>query len=165
MCMRRRSWTAGLAACLAAFPAACLALALYAIPVTAGQVQVPVPRGVVYPGEVIGDAHLIEKPFQSEAVAGAAVFASRDGLVGKVAKQTLLPNAPISLSSVREPFAVKLGQPTVVVFQSGSLVISGTAVSLQQGAVGEVISLRNTDSGTTIRGVIQGDGTVRVGQP
>jgi flagellar basal body P-ring formation protein FlgA len=155
--IRRQSWTAGFAACLV--------LALGSWPAAAGQVQVPVPRGVVYPGEVIGDAHLIEKPFQAEAVAGAAVFATRDALIGKVAKQTLLPNAPISLGAVRDPFAVKVGQPTVVVFSADGLVISGTAVSLQQGAVGEVISLRNTDSGTTIRGVIQGDGTVRVGSP
>lgn len=159
--MRRRSWTAGVAARLAA----CLALALGAWPAVAGQVQVPVPRGVVYPGETISEAHLIEKPFQSEAIAGAAVFATREGLVGKVAKQTLLPNAPISFGAVREAFAVKLGQPTVVIFEAGSLVISATAVSLQSGAVGEMISLRNTDSGTTIRGVIQGDGTVRVGLP
>ena len=39
------------------------------------------------------------------------------------------------------------------------------ALSLQQGSIGETISLRNSDSGTTIRGVIQGDGTVRVGLP
>jgi flagella basal body P-ring formation protein FlgA len=57
------------------------------------------------------------------------------------------------------------GQPAVVVFRSGALMISSVAVPLQNGSSGEVISLRNTDSGTTIRGIVQADGTVRVGQP
>ena len=66
---------------------------------------------------------------------------------------------------MREPHAVKQGQPAVVIFQSGGLVISATAMPLQAGAVGEVISLRNIESGTTIRGVVHADGTVRVGGP
>ena len=50
-----------------------------------------------------------------------------------------------------------------MVFKSGPLVISGTAMPLQAGSVGETIALRNVDAGTTIRGVVQSDGTVRVG--
>ena len=154
--MRLRSWAAGLTAGFAlAFAAGPLA--------AAEQAQIPVPRAVIYPGELIGESQLIDRSYPSEAVMGASVFANRTGLVGKVAKQTLLPNAPIGIGAVREPFAVKVGQPTVVVFQSGGLTISATAMSLQPGAIGETISLRNNDSGTTIRGVIQGDGTVRVG--
>lgn len=156
MFMRSLSRVAGLAA---AFTLALVSAA------AAQQAEVPVPRAVIYPGDVVTEAHLIDRQIPAETVGGATVFANRDGLVGKVAKQTLLPNAPISVSAVREPFAVKQGQPTVVVFEAGALVISGTATSLQPGAIGDTISLRNTDSGTTIRGVIQGDGTVRVGLP
>jgi flagella basal body P-ring formation protein FlgA len=86
-------------------------------------------------------------------------------LVGKVSRQTLLPNQPVPASSMRDPFAVQQGQPAVVYFQAGALVISATAVPLQAGSAGQVISLRNNDSGTTIRGVVQADGTVRVGMP
>jgi flagella basal body P-ring formation protein FlgA len=60
---------------------------------------------------------------------------------------------------------VQQGQPAVVIFQSGGLIISGTAVALQAGSIGDVIGLRNTDSGTTIRGKVQPDGSVRVGVP
>lgn len=158
MFMRLRSWAAGLTASFA------LALGASA-PAVAEPAQVPMPRAVIYPGNVIGDGDLIDRILPAGAEKGASVFMDRSGLVGKVAKQTLLPNAPIATGAVREPFAVKQGQPTVVVFQSGGLTISGTALSLQQGSIGETISLRNSDSGTTIRGVIQGDGTVRVGLP
>jgi len=156
--MRLRSWAAGLTAGFALAFAADLAGA-------AEQAQIPVPRAVIYPGELIGESQLTDRDYPTDAVMGASVFANRTGLVGKVAKQTLLPNAPIGIGAVREPFVVKLGQPTVVVFQAGTLTILGTAVSLQSGAIGETISLRNGESGTTIRGIIQGDGTVRVGLP
>ncbi|MDQ8699084.1 flagellar basal body P-ring formation chaperone FlgA [Hyphomicrobium sp. LHD-15] len=121
----------------------------------------PVPRVTIYPGDAINDAMLIEQEFRGADVKGYAV--SRDMLVGKVSRQTLLPNRPIAQTAIREPFAIKQGEPAVVVFISGGLVISGTAIPLQAGAAGEIISLRNTESGTTIRGKVQADGTVRVG--
>jgi flagella basal body P-ring formation protein FlgA len=51
------------------------------------------------------------------------------------------------------------------VFSEGPLTISGLAVALQSGGVGDVLSLRNVDSGTVIRGTVQGDGSVRIAGP
>jgi flagella basal body P-ring formation protein FlgA len=130
-------------------------------PAMAGDFVLPVPRATIYPGDVITDAMIIDQAFRGEDASG--YLASREGLVGKVSRQTLLPKRPITPNAVREPFAIKQGEPAVVVFISGGLVISGTAIPLQPGSTGEVISLRNTESGTTIRGKVQADGTVRVG--
>jgi flagella basal body P-ring formation protein FlgA len=124
-----------------------------------------VPRTTIYPGEVITDSMLFDKTFRGKEFEGPGFAATREALIGKVARTTLLPKVPVSSAGVREPFAVQQGQPAVVIFRSGALVISATAVSLQAGATGDVISLRNTDSGTTIRGTVQADGTVRVGTP
>jgi flagella basal body P-ring formation protein FlgA len=124
----------------------------------------PVPRVTIYPGDTITNELIVDKPFPGpdDAIVG---YLGREGLVGKVSRQTLLPGQPIPPNAVREPYLIKQGQAALVVFQSGSLVISTSAVPLQPGSVGESISLRNPDSGTTIRGVIQADGTVRVGMP
>lgn len=123
---------------------------------------VPMPRVTIYPNDTITDEMLADRELADDNQKHA-VFMSREGLVGKVSKQTLLPNAPIAVNAMREPFAIKLGHPAVVIFKSGGLVISGTAVPLQTGFVGETIALRNAESNTTIRGVVQPDGTVRVG--
>lgn len=125
----------------------------------------PVPRVTIYPGDVITEQMLSDRSFFGEDYEGAGYAATRDQLIGRVARQTLLPHQPIAGTGVREPHAVLQGQPAVVVFKSGPLIISATALPLQAGSAGEVISLRNTDSGTTIRGVVQADGTVRVGLP
>jgi flagella basal body P-ring formation protein FlgA len=131
----------------------------------AREVVLPVPRVTIYPGNVITEEMLVDKAFRGKHANVQGVATTREMLVGKVARGTLLPNVPVAAGGVREPFAVQQGQPAVVIFKSGGLVISATAVSLQAGSAGDVISLRNTDSGTTIRGVVQADGTVRVGMP
>lgn len=125
----------------------------------------PVPRVTIYPGDIITEDMLSERPFFGSDYEGPGFAATRDALVGRVARQTLLPHLPVAATGVREPHAVVQGRPAVVIFQSGALIISATAMPLQAGSAGQVISLRNTDSGTTIRGVVQEDGTVRVGLP
>lgn len=147
---------------------ACAALLLALVPVSAAfarEVVLPVPRTVIYPGNVITDDMLTERVFRGPEFEGPGVVAAREALVGQVARTTLLPNLPVAPSGVRSPFTVQQGQPAVVIFQSGGLIISGTAVALQAGSTGDVIGLRNTDSGTTIRGKVQPDGSVRVGVP
>ena len=52
-----------------------------------------------------------------------------------------------------------------VVFQAGNLTITGQAIALQGGRVGDFLSLRNADSGKVIKGIVQADGTVRVSDP
>ena len=141
------------------------ALSAPVLPAAARDVVLPVPRVTIYPGNVITEQMLVDKAFRGKSANVQGVATTRDMLVGKVARGTLLPNVPVAAGGVREPFAVQQGQPAVVIFKADGLVISATAVSLQAGSAGDVISLRNTDSGTTIRGVVQADGTVRVGLP
>lgn len=140
-------------------------LALPTRPALALDLVLPVPRTTVYPGNVITEDMLVDRAFRGSDYTGPGYVATRETVVGKVARQTLLPNTPIALGGIRDPFTVQQGQPTVVIFQSGGLLISGTATSLQSGSTGQVISLRNVDSGMTIRGVVQPNGTVRVGTP
>jgi flagella basal body P-ring formation protein FlgA len=132
---------------------------------TAREAALPVPRMTVYPGTAITQDMLAVRTFRGKDFDAAGYAAAPEDVIGKVARKTLLPNVPISTAGVRDPFTVVQGQPAVVVFRSGALMISSVAVPLQNGSSGEVISLRNTDSGTTIRGIVQADGTVRVGQP
>jgi flagella basal body P-ring formation protein FlgA len=163
-----RLWQRGAALRLVAAPLAGVVLVAWlqsTAAVAQEAVVYPVPRSTLYPGTVITDDMLVDLEFRDPDLQGPGYLASRELLVGKVARQTLLPNTPVALGGVREPFAVKQGQAAVVIFQAGALIISATAIPLQPGSAGEVISLRNTDSGTTIRGVVQADGTVRVGMP
>ena len=54
------------------------------------------------------------------------------------------------------------GAEVRLVYVDGGLVIVTTGAALQDGGVGEVIKIRNSDSGVTVSGQVQADGTVQV---
>lgn len=131
----------------------------------AAGIEVPVPRVTVYPGTVIEAAMLGERAFRLSPAAQESTISSREALVGKVARQTLLPGRPITTGSIREPYAVTQGEAALVVFQSGALTITINGLALQSGAVGDAVSVRNVDSGRLIKGTVGADGAVHVGDP
>ena len=143
----------------------CVAAALSVAPVLAAANAVfPVPAVTIYPGDTIRDSYLVDRDFAGNPLAPrGGVIDSRVALVGKLARRTLLPGVPIPLNAITEPNAIANGTRVRVVFHQDGLMIETYAVALQAGTVGEAISIRNPDSGMTISGVVQVDGSVRVG--
>jgi flagella basal body P-ring formation protein FlgA len=121
----------------------------------------PTPKVVIYPGEVIRDDMLADRP--AETAMGAGPFAeTRSAAIGKMARRTLLPGAAIPLAGLDNPRLVANGAEVRLVYAEGGLTIVATGAALQDGGAGDVIRVRNSDSGVTVSGAIQPDGTVRV---
>ena len=127
----------------------------------AGQ-SIPVPLVTIYPGDVIRDSMLTERDLPPDFAGRAITILDPDRIVGKTARRTLLPGLPISTNAVGEPKIVTTGAMVRVVFIEGDLTISTYASALQSGSVGDVIPVRNLESGLTISGTIESDGSVRV---
>jgi len=143
---------------------AALALALLgpALPATANEV-VLIPSRVIYPGETISLAALKAVTLLPGRHRPDAVATTEQDLDGKVAKRTLLPGRYIPAAAVREAWLVEQGAPVQVYFIAGGLSISATAVTLQPGAAGDLVKVRNIDSGKVFSGTVMADGTIRVG--
>ncbi len=156
----RQTWAAGLARVLLA-----LSLLLAAQPAPAAELELPVPRLTLYPGDVIGDDQIVERAFVAHTVARSTIHEAREALIGKVARRTLLPGQPIPINGVRDPYVVTQGKNALVVFEEGGLTITTNAMALQNGGVGDLVSLRNVDSGTIIKGTVASNGTVRLAGP
>ncbi len=123
---------------------------------------IPVPVVTIYPGDVIRDGMLTERELPDDFAGRSVAILERSGLVGKTARRTLLPGLPVTTNAVGEPKAVTTGAMVRVVFIEGGLTISTYASALQSGAVGDVIPVRNLESGLTVSGTIESDGSVRV---
>jgi flagellar basal body P-ring formation protein FlgA len=145
--------------------ASLIAVSCAAAPGRAGEgYLLPVPNITIYPGDTIKETWLVDRDFSSNTAAKrGAVIEQRAEIVGKLARRTLLPGVPIPMNAVIEPRAVANGGKVRVVFVQDGLEISTYATALQPGSIGEVISVRNLDSGLTISGIVQSDGSVRVG--
>jgi flagella basal body P-ring formation protein FlgA len=134
-------------------------------PVRAAELELPVPRVTIYPGDAISDEQLTQRAFIAHTVARSTVHETREGLIGKVARRTLLPGQPIPVNGIRDPYVVTQGKTAVVVFEAGGLTITTNAMALQNGGIGDVVSLKNVDSGIIIKGTVAPDGTVRLAAP
>jgi flagella basal body P-ring formation protein FlgA len=141
---------------------AALALLACALPARAQEV-VLIPNRVIYPGEAIDLAVLREVTLKPGRVVPPAVAFRVPELEGKVAKRTLLPGRYIPTNAIREAWLVEQGASVQVMFISGGLTISATAVTLQPGAAGDFVRVRNIDSGKIFSGTVMADGSIRVG--
>ncbi len=128
-----------------------------------GEILLPVPTMTLYPGDLITDAHIVERPFRTGVRMPLAAIENRLAVVGKVARRTLLPGQPIPSNGIDDQKVVRRGVPTQVVFRENGLLITGIVEPMQAGAVNELVKARNPDSGLTVVGVVQADGTIRVG--
>jgi flagella basal body P-ring formation protein FlgA len=147
------------------FIAGAVVCLFFAVSAQAAEVRVPVPRVTIYPGQVIAKDMLADATVETTAALPASTVTSSDGLVGKVARQTLLPNRTVDQSAVRDTYLIKQGQSAIMVFQSGALTITSAGLALQSGGAGDMVSVRNVDSGRIINGTIGADGSVHVGDP
>jgi len=134
------------------------ALVASAVPAQAGARRIVVPTQVIYPGDLITDAMLNDAPEPNGDLAG--VLVERSQVLGKVARRTLLPGKTILAIAVEEPRAVSMGGLVQLVYDKDGLNIVTTAQALQNGYVGQVVQVRNIESGIVVSGAIRADGSV-----
>lgn len=126
------------------------------------QEMVVVPTRVIYPGETVTADSLQEVPLRRQLRNASSIAMLPGQIEGRVARRTLLPGRLIGLSAVRNAYLVETGTPVQVRFVHGALEISISGVPLQAGGAGDVVRVRNVDSGTVFTGTVMDDGTIRV---
>ncbi len=135
--------------------------AVCAVPSSAQDALVPTPKSVIYPGDIILDAMLVDASNVARDGSGPFVN-SRSLIVGKAARLTLLPGHAIPFSGISNRKLVSNGAEVKLVFSEGDLVIMTTGSALQDGSIGDIVRVRNDDSGVTVSGAVQPDGSVQV---
>ncbi|MER8750886.1 flagellar basal body P-ring formation chaperone FlgA [Mesorhizobium sp. M1050] len=121
-----------------------------------------IPNRVIYPGQTIELTALKRVTLIAGKHKPDGVVTRAEELDGKVAKRTLLPGRYIPSTAIREAWLVEQGASVQVFFIAGGLTISATAVTLQPGAAGDLVKVRNVDSGKILSGTVMADGTIQV---
>src|ERR1700761_1871531 len=132
-----------------------------AVPALAQETLIPTPKAVIYPGDLILDEMLVDVPNPARDGSGPFVN-SRSLIVGKAARLTWLPGHAIPFSGVSNRKLVSNGAEVKLVFSEGDLIITTTGSALQDGSIGDIVKGRNDDSGVTVSGAVQPDGSVQV---
>lgn len=138
---------------------ACVAMA----PLSANGAEVVIALDrVIYPGQSLDMAGTRNIRLRRSLPKGSRVVRSLDQIAGKVARRTILPNRPILSTSLRDPYLVESGKPVRITYKSRGVSISLTGVALNSGIQGDLIRIRNIDSGKTIVGTVMPDASVQV---
>ncbi|WAC29027.1 flagellar basal body P-ring formation chaperone FlgA [Ancylobacter sp. SL191] len=127
------------------------------------QVMLPVAATTVAPGETITDAMLVDKSFPAHVTSEYPIAVNRGQLVGKVARRVLLAGNAVPVGAVGEAKVVTRGVATELRFEQGGLLITAMGVPLDSATVGAMVRLKNVDSGKIVTGIVQADGSVKVG--
>jgi flagellar basal body P-ring formation protein FlgA len=121
-----------------------------------------VPRAVIYPGDRLVDANLIERQLLVSPD-NPPVFGEREqDLLGKVARRTLLPGELIPEMAVHAEDLVKQGRTYKLTYNSKFVSIVGVGVPMQSGSAGEIINVRNPETGIIIKARIEPDQSLAV---
>jgi flagella basal body P-ring formation protein FlgA len=132
-----------------------------ALPVAAEMGTAVVPRQIIYPGEEISAGKIEQVEVTNPKLAGEYARTIQE-VTGMVSTRTLLPGRTILVSGLRAPYAIRRGSAIRLSFSIGSMEISAGGTPLQDASVGDVIRVRNTDSGIIVSGTVMADGTVQV---
>ena len=102
------------------------------------------------------------RPFLGICLGMQMLFDSTEEGDGTVKGLGVLPGRVILVSALRQPFAVSRGSTVQLVFDGGSLVLRAAGTPLQDAVVGDLVKVRNKDSGVIVSGTVMADGTVHV---
>jgi len=99
----------------------------------------------------------------------ADAFASNGGLItdmrqaeGKILRFGLIAGAPVLSSQLDLPVAVHRGQKVMLTLNDPVMTIKTTATALDDGRVGDSITVQNADSQKTLRATVARDGGVEI---
>jgi len=116
--------------------------------------RLSIPRGAVITRE------MVEASVAPSAKARGALPSVKD-VIGKVARRDILPGEVIKERDVSPNFIVKKGKPVKVVYDKNGIHVELLGVPVEDGAVGNIIKVKNLSTGKILRCRVERDGSVR----
>ena len=111
-------------------------------------------------GEIIKASDVqVERRPKSEAGSDAL---GADRAVGLAAKHALRGGQTLRVADLMKPQAVQRNEAVTVIFQVPGIVLTVRGKALEAGAVGDVVSVLNTQSNQTIQATVTGPGRVAI---
>lgn len=123
---------------------------------------VPVPARDLGRGQAIAPSDL-EKIWFDERRLSRDMITRTGEIMGLETTRKLRAGRPIPASSVRPPRDIKRGELVEVVFDQGGLRLTLLAEAAEDGIAGQMVRLRNVDSGRRIIAVADGRRRARIG--
>jgi flagella basal body P-ring formation protein FlgA len=138
-----------------------VAALLIAAPAFAGTgMVVVVPNRDIARGETIGESDLAYGTIPANTVFTGIVTAV-DQLKGMEARRMLRANEVVRTDDVRHPVVIQKGAVVTMTFEAPGVSLTASGRAMNEGGVGDTITVQNPASFRMISGVITGPGAVK----
>jgi flagella basal body P-ring formation protein FlgA len=124
-------------------------------------VEVPVIIKQIRRGQIINPQDVAYKAVPSRQIRENTITHEAD-LIGREAVRNLRMGHPIINYMVRIPATFKRGETVDVVYQKGTLRLLAEGTAMSEGNIGEWVRIKNLNSGSIVRGLVQANGSVKV---
>jgi flagella basal body P-ring formation protein FlgA len=124
-------------------------------------VEVPVPNRILRPGNPIRESDIKWKRVRVNSVRNDAVTDINEFL-NLEPKRPLSANNMVQRADLRAPVTVSKGMLVTMVFRSATMVLTASGRALEAGSTGDFITVRNTQTNTTVDAKILGPNRVEV---
>jgi flagella basal body P-ring formation protein FlgA len=123
--------------------------------------EVPVLRRMVKSGDIIGlgDVEIRDFPLLRTRPDTVTDLAA---LIGKSPLRSISPERPIRLHEIAGPTLVKKNSLVQMRYSSPGMEITATGQAVDEGAAGDIISVRNTSSRKLVRAVVEDANNVSI---
>lgn len=123
--------------------------------------QVPVLINVVAAGGVIRQTDVAWIDVRADRM-GQGVATQTDQLVGQSPRRVLRVNEPVRMSDVQTPIVVAKNSTVTMIVERPGLQLTAAGRALGNAGYGEIVQVMNAQTKTTVEGIVEGPGRVRV---
>lgn len=124
-------------------------------------IDVPVPVTTLRPGETIHEGDIKWVPVRAATVR-ESIVTDINNLIDMEPRRALRQDTPVRRSDLRLPLDVEKDQIVTMIFETANMSLSATGVAEQDGAVGDIIRVRNSQTKLTIDARVTGPDRVAV---
>ena len=112
-------------------------------------------------GTVITEDHIKWIPVRASSIRSDTVLEASE-MLGRTPKRGLRPDRPLRQSEIRRPVLVPKGSLVTMILRLPAMTLTARGKALQEGSLGDVIRIVNSQSNTVIEAVVSGSGRVSV---
>lgn len=126
-------------------------------------ISLPVPVRAIQPKETLQDSDFSVKDFIVNDSIKRSYLLTTDGIGKSVALRVLPAGKPVALRFIARKADARKGQAVLARYVSEGIEIQGYLVPEQDGAAGEMIKVKNPQTGVSLLALVGEDGTLLVG--
>ena len=128
--------------------------------IAANGMVVVVPNRDIARGETIGESDLVYGTIPANTVF-TGIVTQLDQLKGMEARRMLRANEVVRTDDLRHPIVVQKGAVVTMTFDAPGVTLTASGRAMNEGGVGDTITIQNPASFRMISGIVTGPGTVR----